>query len=45
MSRLTVKRVYDPPAPADGTRILVDVRGKDVPAVVVPTPFYKRPSA
>ena len=24
MSRLTVKRVYDPPAPADGTRILVD---------------------
>lgn len=24
MSRLTVKRVYDPPAPGDGTRILVD---------------------
>jgi len=28
-----------------GTRLLVDVRGKDVPAVVVPTPFYKRASA
>ncbi|MGX5733983.1 DUF488 domain-containing protein [Bosea thiooxidans] len=24
MSRLLVKRVYDPPAPEDGTRILVD---------------------
>lgn len=24
MSQLTVKRVYDPPAPGDGTRILVD---------------------
>ena len=32
-------------ATAVGTRLLVDVRGKDVPAVVVPTPFYKRPSA
>ena len=29
-------------ATAVGTRLLVDVRGKDVPAVVVPTPFYKR---
>jgi aminomethyltransferase len=28
-----------------GTRLLVDVRGKDVPAIVVPTPFYKRPTA
>ena len=28
-----------------GTRLLVDVRGKDVPAVVVPTPFYKRATA
>ena len=24
MTKLTVKRVYDPPAPGDGTRILVD---------------------
>jgi len=24
MTQLTVKRVYDPPAPGDGTRILVD---------------------
>ncbi len=24
MTRLAVKRVYDPPAPTDGTRILVD---------------------
>lgn len=32
-------------ATAPGTRLLVDVRGKDLPAVVVPTPFYKRPSA
>jgi aminomethyltransferase len=32
-------------ATAAGTRLLVDVRGKDLPAVVVPTPFYKRPSA
>ena len=24
MAQLTVKRVYDPPAPGDGTRILVD---------------------
>ena len=24
MARLTVRRVYDPPAPGDGTRILVD---------------------
>jgi aminomethyltransferase len=36
---------YVPPAAtALGTRLLVDVRGKDVPAVVVPTPFYKRPT-
>ena len=33
------------PAATVGTRLLVDVRGKDVPAVVVPTPFYKRASA
>jgi len=32
-------------ATAIGSRLLVDVRGKDIPAVVVPTPFYKRPSA
>ena len=31
-------------ATALGTRLLVDVRGKDLPAFVVPTPFYKRPS-
>jgi aminomethyltransferase len=31
-------------ATALGTRLLVDVRGKDLPAVVVPTPFYKRPT-
>ncbi|HVU01760.1 MAG TPA: glycine cleavage system aminomethyltransferase GcvT [Polyangiaceae bacterium] len=28
---------------AVGTEFLVDCRGKDVTAVVVPTPFYKRP--
>jgi len=31
-------------AAALGTRLLVDVRGKEIPAVVVPTPFYKRPN-
>jgi aminomethyltransferase len=30
---------------AVGTEILVDCRGKNVEAVVVPTPFYKRPVA
>ncbi|KAA0253081.1 glycine cleavage system aminomethyltransferase GcvT [Acidobacteria bacterium ACD] len=30
---------------AVGTPLVIDVRGKGVPAVVVPTPFYKRPSA
>ncbi len=29
-------------AAAVGTRLSIDVRGKGVPAVVVPTPFYKR---
>lgn len=29
---------------AVGTELLVDIRGKSVPAVVVPTPFYKRKS-
>lgn len=28
-----------------GTKILVDCRGKDIEAVVVKTPFYKRPAA
>jgi aminomethyltransferase len=28
-----------------GTRIEIDVRGRAEPAVVVPTPFYRRPSA
>jgi aminomethyltransferase len=32
-------------ATSPGTRLLVDVRGKDLPAAVVPTPFYKRPAA
>ena len=27
-----------------GTEIQVDCRGKAIAAVVVPTPFYKRPS-
>jgi hypothetical protein len=26
-----------------GTHFLVDCRGKNIEAVVVPTPFYKRP--
>jgi len=29
---------------ATGTRFLVDCRGKPVEAVVVKTPFYKRPA-
>ncbi|HEY5956521.1 MAG TPA: glycine cleavage system aminomethyltransferase GcvT [Polyangiaceae bacterium] len=34
---------YVPPElAAVGTRVLVDCRGKDVEAAVVPTPFYKR---
>jgi aminomethyltransferase len=28
---------------AVGTEIAVDVRGRPVPARIVPTPFYKRP--
>jgi aminomethyltransferase len=28
---------------AEGTKIQVDCRGKAIEAVVVPTPFYKRP--
>ncbi len=28
---------------AVGTELAVDVRGREVPARVVPTPFYKRP--
>jgi aminomethyltransferase len=28
-----------------GTRFLVDCRGKNIEAVVVKTPFYKRPKA
>ena len=27
---------------APGTALTIDVRGRGVPAVVVPTPFYKR---
>jgi aminomethyltransferase len=35
---------YLPPALAEpGSEILVDCRGKSVPALVVKTPFYKRP--
>jgi aminomethyltransferase len=35
---------YLPAAMADaGTRFFVDCRGKNIDAVVVPTPFYKRP--
>ncbi len=30
---------------AVGTRLSIDVRGRAVPAVIVPTPFYRRPSA
>ncbi len=30
---------------APGTRLLIEIRGKSVPAVVIPTPFYKRPRA
>ncbi len=30
-------------AAAPGTELTIDVRGRGVPAVVVPTPFYKRP--
>jgi aminomethyltransferase len=29
-------------AAVPGTAITIDVRGRDVPAVIVPTPFYKR---
>ena len=28
-----------------GTHVTFDVRGRDVPGLVVPTPFYKRPAA
>ena len=35
---------YVPPEMASpGTAITVDVRGKGLPAVVVETPFYRRP--
>lgn len=37
---------YVPSALAEiGSKLIVDCRGKDVEAVVVKTPFYKRPSA
>jgi aminomethyltransferase len=37
---------YVPVALAEiGTRLLVDCRGKDIEAIVVKTPFYKRPAA
>jgi aminomethyltransferase len=32
-----------PPAVADGTAVTIDVRGRPVPATVVPTPFVHRP--
>lgn len=34
-----------PEASADGTELVVDVRGRPEPAVVVPLPFYRRPPA
>ena len=33
------------PGPAVGTEFEVDIRGRRVPARVVPTPFYKRDDA
>ena len=34
---------YVPPADAaPGTEIAIEIRGKAVPAVIVPLPFYKR---
>ncbi|PWH06893.1 glycine cleavage system aminomethyltransferase GcvT [Brachybacterium endophyticum] len=32
----------DPAASAEGTEVVIDVRGKDLPATVVPLPFYRR---
>ncbi len=32
-----------PPTVADGTAVTIDVRGRPVPATVVPTPFVHRP--
>jgi glycine cleavage system T protein (aminomethyltransferase) len=34
-----------PPDVTDGTRVTIDVRGRSVPATVVPTPFVHRPTA
>jgi aminomethyltransferase len=35
--------LVDPSAAAVGTRLVVDVRGRDEAAEVIPLPFYKRP--
>ncbi len=37
--------LIDPEAAAEGTSVVIDVRGKEEPATVVPLPFYKRPKA
>jgi len=37
--------IVDPDASAQGTSVVVDVRGKPEQAEVVPLPFYKRPKA
>src|SRR5437879_3013378 len=40
----TIAMAYvDPACKTPGTRVSVDIRGKEEPATVVPLPFYKRP--
>jgi aminomethyltransferase len=36
---------YVPPAHAAGTEIAIEIRGKAVPAAIVPLPFYRRPAS
>jgi aminomethyltransferase len=40
----SIALAYVPPeSSAEGTELLVEIRGQGVKAKVVPTPFYKRP--